>query len=402
MRQRIHLKGINDAYEGKVWASESILHVGRLPSLEIVLNDRSVSRRHALVGPNDQGWWVRDLGSMNGTFHNGVRMGASEIQLHHRDLVQFGKIAFLVELIEAGSETAVAPAQQLPLSEAFPLPCSSHASRTIAWKAVIPGRRPLATPAVVAGKVFLGGGFGSHEFYAFDAATGQLVWEYRTHDDGPTAAVVADELIAFNTESCELEILTFEGKSLWKKWLGDPLMSMPAIGDGRVYMAYPNSREDRRHYLACFDLRTGMEHWKQPISGEIITAPVLAGGQVYLACLDGTLACFRQDTGQPLWQEAANATSSPVVWNGQCYFSRRQEVRLVQAGHAASQQTESLSSYSISDREFNRVFRSTTRTADYLDYAKRKSHSPVEHQHETIDSSVGFGSSKGHSKIDPS
>jgi len=32
------------------------------------------------------------------------------------------------------------------------------------WKVVIPGNRPLATPAVVEGKVFLGGGFGSHEF----------------------------------------------------------------------------------------------------------------------------------------------------------------------------------------------------------------------------------------------
>src|SRR5947209_8448201 len=29
------------------------------------------------------------------------------------------------------------------------------------WKVTIPGNRPLATPAVVSGKVFVGGGFGS-------------------------------------------------------------------------------------------------------------------------------------------------------------------------------------------------------------------------------------------------
>src|SRR5260370_36143704 len=60
------------------------------------------------------------------------------------------------------------------------------------WKVVISGRRPLATPAVVNGKVFLGGGFGSHEFYAFDAKTGKQLWQYQTGHDGPTAAVGAD------------------------------------------------------------------------------------------------------------------------------------------------------------------------------------------------------------------
>src|SRR5262249_52373134 len=91
-----------------------------------------------------------------------------------------------------------------------------------AWKVIIPGNRPLATPAVVDGKVFIGGGFGSHEFYAFDETTGKKLWVYRTGDDGPTAAVVQDAYVGFNTESCELEILTTDGKKVWKKWLGDP------------------------------------------------------------------------------------------------------------------------------------------------------------------------------------
>src|SRR5262245_7204477 len=37
------------------------------------------------------------------------------------------------------------------------------------WKVILPGNKPLATPAVADGKLFLGGGFGSHEFYGFDA-----------------------------------------------------------------------------------------------------------------------------------------------------------------------------------------------------------------------------------------
>jgi hypothetical protein len=52
-------------------------------------------------------------------------------------------------------------------------------------------------------------------------------------------------------------VLTVEGKPVWKKWLGDPLMSMPALAGERIYQVYPDSRGDRRHYLAAFDLTEG-------------------------------------------------------------------------------------------------------------------------------------------------
>ena len=82
------------------------------------------------------------------------------------------------------------------------------------WKVTIPGNHALATPAVVEGKLFIGGGFGSRSQHAFDPETGKMLWQYRTSDDGPTAAVVAEGYVAFNTESCELEILTPDGKSV--------------------------------------------------------------------------------------------------------------------------------------------------------------------------------------------
>ena len=59
-------------------------------------------------------------------------------------------------------------------------------------------------------------------------------------------------------------------------------MSMPAIGGGRVYMAYPNSNGNRKHYLACFELKTGKELWSHEIAGDIITAPVIDKGRVFL------------------------------------------------------------------------------------------------------------------------
>src|SRR4030042_1694230 len=75
------------------------------------------------------------------------------------------------------------------------------------WRLRLPESRPLATPAYAEGMIFVGGGFGSYEFYALDAVTGKVKWQFHTGDDGPTAAVVKDGYVAFNTESCILYVL---------------------------------------------------------------------------------------------------------------------------------------------------------------------------------------------------
>ncbi len=277
-------------------------------------------------------------------------------------------------------------------------PFCSLGSHVRGWVVRIPGGHPLATPAVDNGKVYIGGGFGSYEFYAFRVHTGELAWRYQTEDDGPTAAVVAEDRVVFNTESCELEVLTEDGERVWKHWLGDPLLSMPAVADGRVFIAFPESRGDRRHYLASFGLHDGRSLWKQPIPGELITCPVLAEGHVYATTLDGTLSCFEQLSGALLWSEKKDATSSPSVWRGQCYFSQRsEEQRRTDAGVAA-QRTERLARKASAVGTPTESFDTTTCDADYLDHGKRSARSGVFRTHAMYDSSVGFGSHKGDMK----
>ncbi len=48
---------------------------GRHAKCDIVLDDRTVSRRHALLVHRDGAWMIRDLGSTNGTAVNGRRVG---------------------------------------------------------------------------------------------------------------------------------------------------------------------------------------------------------------------------------------------------------------------------------------------------------------------------------------
>jgi putative nucleotidyltransferase with HDIG domain len=104
VKQCIRLRGISDDIKGKVWESDSVLRAGRLGSLEIVLDDSSVSRRHAeLRYAAPGGWVVRDLESTNGTYLNGVRVANGEKPIRPRDIVQFGKVALVVEVTENGA-----------------------------------------------------------------------------------------------------------------------------------------------------------------------------------------------------------------------------------------------------------------------------------------------------------
>ena len=65
--------------------------VGRLPDNDIVVDDRSVSRRHAVISPLGEGHSVRDMGSRNGTWLNGRRVGDQPVPLHSGDQIALGR-----------------------------------------------------------------------------------------------------------------------------------------------------------------------------------------------------------------------------------------------------------------------------------------------------------------------
>ncbi|MBX3191050.1 MAG: sigma 54-dependent Fis family transcriptional regulator [Labilithrix sp.] len=53
--------------------------IGSAPWCELVLMDRAVSRLHAEIAPREDGLWVRDLGSRNGTFVAGVKITEARV-----------------------------------------------------------------------------------------------------------------------------------------------------------------------------------------------------------------------------------------------------------------------------------------------------------------------------------
>jgi adenylate cyclase len=88
--------------------------LGRDPENQIVLRDEEVSRRHALVHRQNHGqYWLVDLGSLNGTYRNGMRV-RQPMRLQSGDRIELGgeQLRFVAES-ESGADNTAASSQRL-------------------------------------------------------------------------------------------------------------------------------------------------------------------------------------------------------------------------------------------------------------------------------------------------
>jgi pSer/pThr/pTyr-binding forkhead associated (FHA) protein len=67
--------------------------IGRSDTSDVMLDDATVSRRHAEVSRTPEGWQLRDVGSLNGTYVNRERIDS--VLLVGGDEVQIGKYRFV-------------------------------------------------------------------------------------------------------------------------------------------------------------------------------------------------------------------------------------------------------------------------------------------------------------------
>ena len=87
------------------------LVVGRGPGVDIALDDDAMSRQHAVLELETDGWHLHDLGSTNGLAVNGAAVDA--IALEHGDKIRIGNIELQYVVEE---RPAVAPSHHLDAS----------------------------------------------------------------------------------------------------------------------------------------------------------------------------------------------------------------------------------------------------------------------------------------------
>ena len=140
--------------------------LGRHPNNSVQLLDRIVSKEHCVVEYRGNRWYLRDLGSLNGTYVNEQRV-AGESLLHHGDQIALGNTRAVFHdaasapapapnappaVVPAvppptpgsGVFSAVAPAQPVaPLTSASPVPGHTSSVPTMPPRPPLPASRPL-------------------------------------------------------------------------------------------------------------------------------------------------------------------------------------------------------------------------------------------------------------------
>lgn len=82
--------------------------LGRPPFADIAVDNPFISRRHAEISYLDDSYSIRDLGSKNGTFVDGKRLGKEPVELTGSEIIELGQ-GQVVATFGLGSNTMTLP-----------------------------------------------------------------------------------------------------------------------------------------------------------------------------------------------------------------------------------------------------------------------------------------------------
>jgi len=211
----------------------------------------------------------------------------------------------------------------------------------------------VATPGINGNRLYSDAGFYSTKYYCLDALTGQYKWGVNLAEGGISPAVITDEYVLVNTESCTLFVLNAKtGDLIWAKWLCPYLYTTPTVANNKVYVVYGNGIDQFRdkmgaqnYVLACFDLPTGKIEWQNWLDEDGLVTPVVAGQNVYVTTRSGSLYQFDALDGKLKKQRSLGATTAPTVIGNRVYVSCVDQNR--QTEHVEVFQTGDLSTIKI-------------------------------------------------------
>lgn len=162
-------------------------------------------------------------------------------------------------------------------------------------------------------------------FFAFDPATGRELW--RTggiHGQiGPSPLFLGDTLYGVQAGSAMLAVRTGGNGDVskthlrWRIEEGLPDTASPVTDGTRIYLAALDE-------VSCYQAATGNLLWKQELTGEYYSSPVVVGDKVYATTRQGLTYVFKagdhyEKLGQGDVGEAVD--SSPAV-AGDCLYLR--------------------------------------------------------------------------------
>ena len=113
------LRGVAGIVFGRTYHLLAPTTVGRAPECDISLDSAGVSRRHARLRPREYGVEIEDLGSSNGSFLNGQRVGTGIARVG--DEIAFDQLRFRISAVpRSARQAADLPAKAKPPHRRWP------------------------------------------------------------------------------------------------------------------------------------------------------------------------------------------------------------------------------------------------------------------------------------------
>lgn len=157
-------------------------------------------------------------------------------------------------------------------------------------------------PAVVGNRVYVVNK--DFSVYCLNAVTGAVIWSTPTGDLMYHSVAVADErvfVIRTRKEGRKDGTLfclgAKDGKKLWeyKFEIDSQTFTAPMVAGGHLYLASEKT-------LFCMDPATGKVEWQFEGPDTWLSAPTVAGEKILIGSLDQKLHCLSAADGKPVWE----------------------------------------------------------------------------------------------------
>ncbi|MBM3947771.1 MAG: FHA domain-containing protein [SAR202 cluster bacterium] len=101
------IKGGNGDGKSLALLPQGVTMIGRGPLNDIPWEEPGISRQHVGIMADERGFWIADLGSRNGTFVNGERLGPQPRLLRNFDRLELGGTNTAVQWVFLEEEVTV-------------------------------------------------------------------------------------------------------------------------------------------------------------------------------------------------------------------------------------------------------------------------------------------------------
>ncbi len=154
----------------------------------------------------------------------------------------------------------------------------------------------ISTPAVSAGKVFVGNQNGV--MTCFDFATGKKIWTFKTGGSIFSSPVVAKGLLLFGSGDNYIYALNSKtGKPAWKYKTGAAVLGSPLLSGDTVFIGGSD------HSFVALNINSGKLIWQfKGLDGPVVSTPLLYEDKIIFGAWDRNLYAVNRDNGELLWK----------------------------------------------------------------------------------------------------